>query len=120
MSQYSMTTQWSEEDQLFLVTIPEFAGRVLMPCTHGRTRKEAVQNGEEVVEMYIAAWKEEREAVPEPKTIQSSSSGLSRTDWAALEAMTDEDIDYSDIPLLASEFFENATPRTPARQEEVM
>jgi len=32
MSQYSMMIQWSDEDQLFLVTIPEFAERVMMPC----------------------------------------------------------------------------------------
>lgn len=32
-------------------------------------------------------------------------NNTSRTDWAALEAMTDEDIDYSDIPPLSDEFF---------------
>ena len=37
-------------------------------------------------------------------------SNTSRTNWAALEAMTDEEIDYSDIPPLMDEFFENATP----------
>jgi uncharacterized protein (DUF4415 family) len=30
--------------------------------------------------------------------------------------MTDDDIDYSDIPLLTDEFFENATLRIPAAQ----
>lgn len=35
----------------------------------------------------------------------------SRTDWAALEAMLDEEIDYSDIPPLADSFFEHAQPR---------
>jgi hypothetical protein len=34
MSRYSMNVQWSEADQLFLVTIPEFADLVVMPCTH--------------------------------------------------------------------------------------
>ena len=43
-------------------------------------------------------------------------NNTSRTDWAALEAMTDEDIDYSDIPPLSNEFFENATLRIPATQ----
>jgi uncharacterized protein (DUF4415 family) len=37
----------------------------------------------------------------------------SQTDWAALAAMTDEDIDYSDIPPLTEEFFQNATLRIP-------
>ncbi|MEH2143454.1 BrnA antitoxin family protein [Nostoc sp.] len=43
-------------------------------------------------------------------------NNTSRTDWATLEAMTDEDIDYSDIPPLSDEFFENATLRIPATQ----
>ncbi len=36
-----------------------------------------------------------------------------QTDWAALAAMTDEDIDYSDIPPLTEEFFQNATRPSP-------
>lgn len=43
-------------------------------------------------------------------------SNISRTNWAALEAMNDEDIDYSDISPLTDEFFENATLRIPAAQ----
>ncbi len=70
MSRYSMMMQWSDEDQLFLVTIPEFADRVVMPCTHGKTREEAIHNGEEVIEMYLEAWHTEGELIPEPKTLQ--------------------------------------------------
>jgi uncharacterized protein (DUF4415 family) len=40
----------------------------------------------------------------------------SRTNWAALEAMEDENIDYSDIPPLTDEFFERATLRIPVKQ----
>jgi len=32
----------------------------------------------------------------------------SKTDWAALESMTDEEIDYSDIPRFPKVFFERA------------
>lgn len=46
----------------------------------------------------------------------NDSNNTSRTNWAALEAMTDEDIDFSDIPPLTDEFFENATLRIPAKQ----
>jgi len=70
MSQYSMIIQWSEEDQLFLVTIPEFSDRVIMPCTHGKTREEAIRNGEEVIEMYLEAWQVEGESIPEAITLQ--------------------------------------------------
>ena len=34
-----------------------------------------------------------------------------RTDWARIDAMTDADIDTSDIPPLTSDFFETATLR---------
>ena len=40
----------------------------------------------------------------------------SRTNWTALEAMSDDDIDYSDIPPLTDEFFERATLRIPVDQ----
>ncbi|MGF1604311.1 MAG: type II toxin-antitoxin system HicB family antitoxin [Thermosynechococcaceae cyanobacterium] len=70
MSQYSIMIQWSEGDQLFLVTIPEFADRVVMPCAHGATRTEAVCNGEEVIEMYLEAWQTEARSIPEPSTLQ--------------------------------------------------
>ncbi len=71
MNQYSMLIQWSEEDQLFLVTIPEFVDRVIMPCTHGKTREEAIHHGEEVIEMYLEAWETEGESIPHPRTLQT-------------------------------------------------
>ncbi len=70
MNRYSMIVQWSSEDNLFLVTIPEFAERVVMPCTHGITREEAIHNGEEVIEMYLEAWQQEGELIPEPNILQ--------------------------------------------------
>ncbi|MHC5821279.1 MAG: type II toxin-antitoxin system HicB family antitoxin [Nostoc sp.] len=70
MNRYTMIIQWSDEDQLFLVTIPEFSDRVIMPCTHGQTREEAIHNGEEVIEMYLSAWQAEGESIPEPSTLQ--------------------------------------------------
>ena len=70
MNRYSMIIQWSDEDQLFLVTIPEFCDRVVMPCTHGKTREEAIRQGEAVIEMYLEAWQAEGEFIPEPSTLQ--------------------------------------------------
>ena len=37
----------------------------------------------------------------------------SNTDWARLDAMTDEEIDTSDIPPLTEEFFARAVLRMP-------
>lgn len=43
-------------------------------------------------------------------------NNISKTDWDALEAMTDEEIDYSEIPPLSKTFFERATIWQPQPQ----
>ncbi len=47
---------------------------------------------------------------------ENDLNNTSHTNWEALESMSDEDIDYSDIPPLTDEFFEKATLRIPAVQ----
>ena len=50
-SHYSMLIQWSDEDQAFLVRLPDWEreGRVLGPVTHGDTYIEAVEHGQEAL-----------------------------------------------------------------------
>ena len=67
---YSMIIQWSEIDQIFLVTIPEFVDRVRMPCTHGDTHEEAAKHGLEVIETFLEIWEEEGKSIPEPRTLE--------------------------------------------------
>lgn len=43
-------------------------------------------------------------------------NSTSRTNWAALESRSEENIDYSDIPPLTDDFFERATLYIPAEQ----
>lgn len=50
----------------------------------------------------------------------NDSNNTSRTDWAALESMTDDNIDYSDIPPLTDKFFKNASLRIPSAQAQNM
>ncbi|WP_044206171.1 BrnA antitoxin family protein [Coleofasciculus chthonoplastes] len=45
---------------------------------------------------------------------ENDLNNTSNTNWDALESMSDEDIDYSDIPPLTDEFFESATLRIPS------
>lgn len=40
----------------------------------------------------------------------------SETDWARIDAMTDEEIDISDIPPLTDDFFQRAKVRMPRRR----
>ena len=63
-----MLIEWSEEDQAYLVTLPEWADRVMMPTTHGSTYSEAVQHGQEVLEMLMNDSLRDGEPLPPPKT----------------------------------------------------
>jgi uncharacterized protein (DUF4415 family) len=47
---------------------------------------------------------------------KNDSNNTSRTNWQALAEMSDDSIDYSDIPPLTDEFFDRATLRIPAAQ----
>ena len=65
---YSMFIEWSEEDRAYLVTLPEWSDRVVMPLTHGSTYSEAVQHGQEVLELLINSALRDGEPLPPPKT----------------------------------------------------
>lgn len=64
---YSMVIEWSDEDQAFLVILPEWADRVIMPVTHGDTYNNAVQHGQEVLEMLVHDALRDAEPLPRPK-----------------------------------------------------
>ncbi|MEH1968959.1 MAG: type II toxin-antitoxin system HicB family antitoxin [Nostoc sp.] len=36
---YTMVIQWSEEDQCYVVLLPEFM-HIMQPCTHGETYED--------------------------------------------------------------------------------
>ena len=45
--------------------------------------------------------------------MSEKTSQISRTDWNRIDAMTDEDIDTSDVPSLDESFFREAVLRLP-------
>src|SRR5687768_4815557 len=61
---YSMLIQWSEEDQLYLVGLPEWGDTV---HTHGATYMEAAQMGTEALALLIAAAKGSGKPLPAPR-----------------------------------------------------
>jgi predicted RNase H-like HicB family nuclease len=62
ISPYSMLIQWSDEDQLYIVTLPEFGG-----CkTHGSTYEEAAKNGHEVLELLLEDYQAMAHPLPPP------------------------------------------------------
>jgi uncharacterized protein (DUF4415 family) len=50
---------------------------------------------------------------------EKRTSKPSRTDWDRVTSMKDEEIDYSDIPPLGSNFFKEAHVRWPEKKQQV-
>ncbi|MBX9256389.1 type II toxin-antitoxin system HicB family antitoxin [Desmonostoc muscorum CCALA 125] len=71
MNKYTIVIQWSEEDQYYLVSLPEFTD-IMQPCTHGETYEDALKNAQEVLEMLIESSLADGKSLPEPKTLGKS------------------------------------------------
>lgn len=69
MPHYSMIIEWSDEDQVYIVSFPEWGD---MTHTHGDSYEEAVRNGQEVLEDLVAIWHDEGRALPEPRVFAAS------------------------------------------------
>jgi len=67
-SAYSLIIQWSEEERLFVVSLPEFTD-VMQSCTHGHTYEEAAKHGQELLETLIEIYQEDGKPLPEPQTL---------------------------------------------------
>ena len=65
---YTIVIQWSEEDNCFVVFLPEFED-VMQPVTHGETYDEAFQNAQEVLQLLVEAALEEGKALPTPQKL---------------------------------------------------
>jgi len=63
MSKYEVIIYWSNEDECFIAEVPEL--KTIM--THGDTQTEALQNAQEVIELWLEVAKEEGREIPEPK-----------------------------------------------------
>ena len=73
---YSILVQWSDEDEAFLVTLPEFGDS---PQTHGVTYREAFKNALEVLDLLIESLQEEGEPLPKPLKYDQNRPGKEKT-----------------------------------------
>lgn len=77
---YSMIIQWSEKDNCFVVTLPEWGE---LCHTYGDTYEEALKNAKEVLQLMIDSSIAEGLTLPETKTftgkLQASASKLPTT-----------------------------------------
>jgi predicted RNase H-like HicB family nuclease len=65
MPHYSMIIIWSEEDNSYLVHLPDFPFQQFH--THGDTYEEAAKHGQEVIDSYLEIYREQRKPLPQPK-----------------------------------------------------
>jgi predicted RNase H-like HicB family nuclease len=61
---YSMVIEWSDDDQVYVVSLPEWGNLV---HTHGSTYEEALQRGKELIAELIACRQERGESLPRPR-----------------------------------------------------
>jgi predicted RNase H-like HicB family nuclease len=61
-----MLIQWSDEDHTYLVTLPEWAKRVLGPVSRSNTCEQAIQRGRKALEALIASARKHNEPLPHP------------------------------------------------------
>jgi predicted RNase H-like HicB family nuclease len=66
---YSMIIRWSEEDQVFVVSLPEFGDYAQ---THGDSYEEAARNGREALELLVESFQTEGRPLPAPQLYESS------------------------------------------------
>jgi predicted RNase H-like HicB family nuclease len=60
-----MLIQWSDEDQAYIVSLPEFGQYAK---THGSTYEEAAKNGREVLELLLEDYQALGHPLPPPAT----------------------------------------------------
>lgn len=59
---YKTVTEWSEEDNAFMVSLPDF--NVMQPCTHGESYQEALDNAQDVIELLEDVYDQKGIALP--------------------------------------------------------
>jgi predicted RNase H-like HicB family nuclease len=69
---YSMVIKWSEEDDAYIVTVPELPGCI----THGDTYEEAVHQGEDAIETWIDGCLAWGYPIPEPRVLPKRNRNL--------------------------------------------
>jgi predicted RNase H-like HicB family nuclease len=63
LHRYTMLIEWSDEDGVYVVTVPELPG-----CrAHGTSYEEAARQGREAIEGWIADAKAWGDEVPKPR-----------------------------------------------------
>ena len=63
MYKYQLFMYWNEEDQIFVVEVPELPGCM----AHGKTQVSALENIQEAIQLWIDTAQEFSDPVPVPR-----------------------------------------------------
>lgn len=63
---YSLLIEWSDRDQAYVISFPEWEQAGHIVHTHGATYGEAVEKGQEMLAFLVESALEEGVALPEP------------------------------------------------------
>ena len=66
---YSIVIQWSQKDNCFVASLPEWGDR----NTHGQSYEEALLNAKKILSSLIKASKSQGKSLPKAKTFQTPS-----------------------------------------------
>ena len=72
---YAILIEWSDEDQTYVVTLPEWAERVYQPVTDGATYEEAARKGAAVLATLVEQAGQYGESLPEPRVYSPAGAG---------------------------------------------
>jgi predicted RNase H-like HicB family nuclease len=66
---HSMIIEWSDEDDAYIVNVPELPGCM----THGATYEEAVRQGQNAIDRWIDAQRSSGHPIPAPRVFALSA-----------------------------------------------
>jgi predicted RNase H-like HicB family nuclease len=68
---YSILIQWSDEDQKYIASLPEFGPYAR---THGTTHEAALAMAQEVLAMMIETYQEQGKPLPQPQVLSPQAA----------------------------------------------
>ena len=71
---HSIVIEWGEEDQAYVVILPEWADQYAMPVGDGETYEEALASARDALETFIQFAKEDGKPLPKPRIYGKSLS----------------------------------------------
>lgn len=73
-NKYSMVIEWSDEDEVYIVSFPEWEAAGDIAHTHGSTYEEAAAKGHDLLDFLIESAQEEGEPLPAPRTFATAGA----------------------------------------------